>query len=119
MNIFRVDLDSIKSSPAKFIMFCCFYTVRSIIQVYYVLGLLFVKNEALKYVSIVFIFFSVLTFLLASCKGPGFVPLESIGLTDLIQTYRSEYICAFCESRRLSSTRHCFICKRCVLVKPT
>ena len=61
---------------------------------------------------------SMIGFIMASCKDPGFTKNRGqISLAEYYDLYRSEYICVYCETRKPRHARHCHYCKRCVKVK--
>jgi hypothetical protein len=113
LNPFRQELDDCKNSPLKFILFSCLYALRAVFQVIVIIS----QNEVLFYIlSLILIFVSIISFLVASCKGPGYLILKNATLSRLIEKYRSEFICPFCECKKNHGTRHCFKCKKCVEV---
>jgi Uncharacterized protein containing DHHC-type Zn finger len=58
-----------------------------------------------------------LGFLVASCKDPGYTENpNNLTLLKYYETYRSEFICVYCETRKPRHARHCHYCMRCVKV---
>ena len=56
-------------------------------------------------------------FVVACSKDPGYTRNETnIDLGTLLDKYRSDFICMYCEYRKSKNTRHCHYCNKCVKV---
>lgn len=87
------------------------YIVRSVLLIDFV-------DEKIELLigSFFLIIASCVAFLIVSTKNPGYVEKENSGVMGLIDVYRSEFICGYCEVKKSHWTRHCHICQKCVKV---
>ena len=67
-------------------------------------------------VSLVLMAATVGLFIAVNRINPGYLEKEGFGLLEIIDVYRSEYICGYCEVKKPHGTRHCHICGKCVKV---
>ena len=59
----------------------------------------------------------IISFVFICLKDPGFVKkLPGYDLMQLLEIYKSDYICFYCESRKPYKARHCHKCNKCVRV---
>lgn len=116
MNPFSQRVDNPNKNPCKFIFYSLLYIFRAIT---FAMLVNFAGNIVVYVASISLIALSLTFFILSSCKDPGFIKKDRRSLLTLADTYRSEYICSFCESKKPKDTRHCFSCEKCVEVIPT
>ena len=89
----------------------------------FVLLLIFIHRSIfeVRICGLVLIFLAALEiclFLITSCKNPGFVKkMAGYEFLQLLEIYKSDYICFYCESRKPYKARHCHKCNKCVRVK--
>lgn len=81
-----------------------------------VLFLLPRMNGLFLFISLSLFASSGISFILAGCKDPGYVEI-STNVLEMYEKYKPDYICPYCNCKKIKTTRHCQHCKRCVKVK--
>jgi hypothetical protein len=111
LNPFIPDFRNTNNNPGKFIFYCGLFAIRSFLLIVCVVR----TDYFYIYVtSLALICLSMTSFMISSCKDPGFVKKERTGILGLVERYRCEFICPFCECIKNHETRHCFVCNKCV-----
>lgn len=110
---FYTDIKKTKNSYSKHVLFVIIYCLRFFLIIDFLPRVL----NFFSFASAGFSISSGILFSITSCKNPGFV-IETLekNILGLLEVYRSEFICFYCEKRKNKNTRHCHICKKCVIV---
>ena len=77
---------------------------------------LFKEKIALLLISLFMITITIALFIMVNRVNPGYLEKEGFGIVELIDVYRSEFICGYCEVKKAHGTRHCHTCGKCVKV---
>ena len=67
-------------------------------------------------ITMFLILISVISFIMVTYSSPGYIKSNNITLLQLMDKYRSQFICPYCEVVKRYHTRHCHLCKKCIKV---
>ena len=75
------------------------------------------KPYFLSIISGLLITISIISFVAVSCLSPGYINSKETNIIKLIDIYRTDFICPYCEVIRSYEAHHCHLCKKCIRVK--
>lgn len=117
INPFKVIVGPIFDTYSKFVIYILLFFLRAGI----ILTVIFPSIDMDLSVSAAGVF--IITaglFIIVSSKDPGYTKnITNTDLSDLLDKYRSDFICMYCENRKSKDTRHCHYCRKCVKVRST
>ena len=114
LNPFKFKVGPVSDSYAKLVFYVLLFLFRAAI----IITVIYPRLKMDFWVAEAGIFLLTLgLFILASSKDPGYTKNETnIDLGTLLDKYRSDFICMYCEYRKSKDTRHCHYCNKCVKV---
>jgi ankyrin repeat protein len=117
LNPFYTHIDSAHNSYIKFMIYILLFIFRAGLTIVVIMPHL---NKILSLSAASILILTGFAFIVVSNKDPGYTKNnKNLSLLTLYETYRSEYICAYCETRKPKFSRHCHYCERCVKVNKT
>jgi palmitoyltransferase len=89
------------------------FQITSFVYIYFDL---LIENDIPPLIYLGSVSFCLVIFLIISFMDPGYQQKRNESLLELIKTHSPMEICPFCNCAKFPRSRHCDICKRCVLV---
>lgn len=117
LNPFHMRIGPVSNSYLKFIFYILLFIFRAGLTIIVIMPNIDPKFS-LAAGSILII--TALLFMIVNIKDPGYtVNRKKLSFLTLLETYRGEFVCPYCEARKAKFTRHCHYCERCVEVIKT
>ncbi|OMJ72716.1 hypothetical protein SteCoe_28783 [Stentor coeruleus] len=112
LNPFYIPIGPVQNSYMKFIIYILLFIFRAGLTIVVIMPHL---NKILSISAAAILILTAFSFIIVNIKDPGYTKnTKNLNLSTLYETYRSEYICAYCETRKPKFARHCHYCERCV-----